>query len=269
MVTDNSAKVRESGFARHPDYRVEFQPCDKRLRVVFAGETIADTTDVQLLYETRHIPVYYFPRADVAQKFLRRTDHQTFCPFKGEAAYWTVDVGGRRAENAVWTYEEPFDEVAEIKDYVAFYWDRMDAWYEEDEEIFVHARDPRVRIDILDSSRPVRVMLGGQTVAESTRARFLFETGLPTRYYIPAEDVAMALLTPSETRSACPYKGTAQYWSARTGDSVHEDVVWSYADPVPESARIKDYLCFFNERVDATFVSGQEVAKIKTKWSPK
>ncbi len=254
------------GYAKHPGYRVDLEPCPKRLRIVFGGETIADTTAVMLLHETKHIPVYYFPRADVRMDLLAPTDHTTFCPFKGTASYYTLAAGDRRAENAVWTYPTPFDEVPEIKDYLAFYWGKVDHWYEEDEEVFVHARDPYKRIDIVDSSRPVRIVLGGETVAESTRARFLFETGLPTRYYLPAEDVGAAL-TPSATRTACPYKGTASYWSVKAGDQVFEDIVWFYADPVPEAVKIKDRVCFFNEKVDAIEVDGVVVPKQQSPWS--
>ncbi len=255
------------GYGKHPGYRVELAPCAKRVRAVFAGETIADSTRAVLLLETAHVPVYYFPRADVRFEALRATDHKSFCPFKGEASYWTVAVAGRESENAVWGYPAPYDEVPELDGYVAFYWDRMEAWYEEDEQVFVHARDPHVRVDILDSARQVRVVLGGETVAETNRARFLFETGLPVRYYIPGEDVRMDLLEPSETGTACPYKGKARYWSARIGEKLFEDAVWSYPEPVHESARIKDYLCFFNERVDEIQVDGAPVAKPKTKWS--
>ena len=131
--------------------------------------------------------------------------------------------------------------------------------------MFVHARSPRVRVDILDSSRPVRIELGSETVAETSRARFLFETNLPTRYYIPREDVSAELL-PSDTQTQCPYKGVANYHSVRVGDSIYEDIIWYYPDPVHESARIKDYLCFFNEKVDAVFVDVVEQEKPKTKW---
>ena len=254
------------GYKENPAHFVEFEPSPKRVRVTFAGADIVDTTNALIVYEARHVPVYYFPRADVAMERLVATDHSTHCPFKGDANYFSVVVDGQTAENAVWSYELPFDEVAGLKDYVALYWNRVDHWYEEDEEVFVHARSPRVRIDILDSSRPVRIELGGETVAETSRARFLFETNLPTRYYIPREDVSAELL-PSDTRTQCPYKGAASYHSVKAGSTVYEDIVWYYPDPVHESARIEDFLCFFNEKVDAVFVDGAEQEKPRTKWS--
>lgn len=267
MSAETAKDNKAPGFAKHPGYEIRFEPCAKRLRVVFGGETIADTTAVRLLHETRHLPVYYFPRSDVRMDLLTPTEHHSYCPFKGEASYWSVAAGGETAENAVWSYQAPYDEVAGIKDYLAFYWDRMDHWYEEDEEVFVHARDPYVRVDVLDSERAVKVVLGGEIVAETRRSRFLLETGLPPRYYIPREDLRGDLLLPSDTETACPYKGRASYHSVKVGDQVFEDVVWYYSDPLPESSRIKDYLCFYNEKVDAIFLDGAEVPKPKTKWS--
>src|SRR5882724_3696893 len=203
---------RESGFKTNPDYKVTLEPSPRRVRVKFNGETIADSTNAHLLFETRHLPVYYFPRADVRMDLLTATDHHTFCPYKGEASYWTIGVGNRAAENAIWGYPEPYDEVPQLKDFVAFYWDRVDHWYEEDEEIFVHARDPYKRVDVVPSSRHVQVILGGEIVADTRQARFLFETRLPTRYYIPPEDLRMDLLAPSNKATACPYKGKAGYY---------------------------------------------------------
>jgi uncharacterized protein (DUF427 family) len=260
-------ETRESGYETNPDYRIVFERSPRRVRVALDGETIADSTDAHLLFETRHLPVYYFPRADVRLDLMTPTDHHTFCPYKGTASYWTIKAGGRVAENAVWGYPDPFDEVAAIKDFVAFYWDRVDHWYEEDEEIFVHPRDPYKRVDVLQSSRPVTVIVGGETVAETRRARFLFETRLPTRYYIPPEDVRMDLLMPSEKTTACPYKGRARYYSVRIGDTLFPDLVWYYPEPISECAKIKDHLCFFNELVDEIRVDGMAVPRPLTPWS--
>ena len=255
------------GFQTNPDYRITFERSPRRVRVQFNGAWIADSTAAHLLFETRHLPIYYFPRADVRMDLLRPTDHHTYCPYKGTAAYWSIAVGDRVSENAVWGYPDAFAEVAAIEDYVAFYWDRVDHWYEEDDEIFVHARDPYKRVDVVNSSRPLKVIVGGETVAETRRARFLYETRLPTRYYIPPEDVRMDLLVPSDKVTACPYKGTARYWSVKIGDQVFPDIVWSYPDPVPECPKIKGYLCFFNEHVDDIVLDGASVPKPLTPWS--
>jgi uncharacterized protein (DUF427 family) len=258
---------RESGFKTNPDYKITFEPSPRRVRVQFNGEWVADTTNAHLLFETRHLPVYYFPRSDVRMDLLTPTEHHTFCPYKGTASYWTIRVGDRTSENAVWGYPDPYDEVAAIQDFVALYWDRVDHWYEEDEEIFVHPRDPYKRVDVVASSRHVQVILGGETVADTRRARFLFETRLPTRYYIPQEDVRMDLLVPSDKTTACPYKGRARYWSAKIGGREYPDIVWGYPEPIPECPKIKGLLSFFNEQVDAILVDGIEVKRPVTPWS--
>ena len=137
----------------------------------------------------------------------------------------------------------------------------MDAWYEEEEEIFLHPRDPYKRVDVLKSSRHVRVVLSGETIAESDRPHLLFETGLPPRYYFPEEDVRMDLLEQSESTSICPYKGKAVYLSAKIGDELFEDLAWSYPDPIAESPKIKGLLAFYPERVEDIIVDGEPVKK--------
>ena len=258
---------RESGYKTNPDYKVLLEPSPRRVRVKFNGEWIADSSKAQLLFETRHLPVYYFPRGDVRMDRMTPTDHHTFCPYKGRASYWTLHVGDKLSENAVWGYPDPYDEVPALAELVAFYWDRVDHWFEEDEEIFVHPRDPYKRVDVVASSRPVQVIVGGEVVAETRRARFLFETRLPTRYYIPPEDVRMDLLVPSDKATACPYKGKARYWSVKIGGKVFPDIVWSYPDPIAECPKIKGLFAFFNEQVDEIRVDGVALPRPLTKWS--
>jgi uncharacterized protein (DUF427 family) len=252
---------------RSGEHLVFTEPAPKRVRVRFGGEWIADSRRALLLHETGHTPVYYFPRDDVRMDLLRPSEHRTHCPYKGDAAYWHARVGDRVAEDAVWAYPDPLEEQRVLKDYVAFYWDRMDQWFEEDDEVFVHPKDPYKRIDVLHSSRHVRVMLGGEVVAESHRARLLFETGLPVRYYLPQTDVRLDLLEPSDQITRCPYKGEARYWSVRVGDRVFKDICWSYPYPNPEVARIQGLLCFFNERVEELWVDGEREEAPKTRWS--
>ncbi len=251
-MTQPRKPSRPSGYADHPGYQVTFQRSPKRVRVMFAGETVADSVNALLVRETRHTPVYYFPRDDVRMDLMTATDHATFCPFKGDANYWSIQVGDRVAENAVWSYEVPYDEIAGMKDYVAFYWGRVDSWWEEDEEVFVHARDPFVRVDVLPSKRRVTVTAGGEVIADTTNALFLVETGHPVRYYIPPSDVRMDRLVASDRVTACPYKGTAGYYSLKDGEA---DIAWVYADPLPEVARIADHLCFYPDKVDEIAVA--------------
>jgi len=250
-----------------PDRVIEIEESPRRVRVMLGGQTVADSKHVMLLREERHLPVYYFPLDDVRMDLMAPSEHRTHCPYKGEASYWTVKVGEREAENAMWSYQDPLPERADLKRYGAFYWDRMDAWFEEDDEVFVHPRDPYHRVDVVNSSRHVRVVIGGETVADTKRPRLLFETHLPTRYYIPKLDVRMDLLEPSQTTTRCPYKGKASYWSVRVGDRVFEDIVWGYEAPVPECPKIENLLCFFNEKVEAIYVDGELLPKPKTPWS--
>lgn len=156
----------------------------------------------------------------------------------------------------MWGYEEPYAEVPYIQGYLAFYWNRVEGWYEEDEQMFVHPRDPYVRIDVLESRRRVRIVLGGETLADSRRVRFLFETGTVTRYYFPPEDVRRELLEPSASHTRCPYKGLADYWGVRIGDAFHPELVWSYPEPLGEVGKIKGLLAFYHEKVDALEVEG-------------
>jgi uncharacterized protein (DUF427 family) len=251
---------------RNGQHRVHVEPTPRRVRVIFNGETIADSKRAVLLRETGHLPVYYFPPEDVRSDLLEPTDQHTRCPFKGDASYWTIRVGDRVAENAMWGYLDPLAGREDIRGYRAFYWERMDAWYEEDEQVFKHPRDPYHRVDVVQSSRHVQVEIGGQTVADSRQPRLLFETNLPTRYYLPVEDVRMDLLEPTQTVSVCPYKGTASYWRLR-GDPSGRDVAWSYQDPIPESPKIRGLIAFFNERVDALNVDDERQDKPRTPWA--
>jgi uncharacterized protein (DUF427 family) len=246
--------------------RVRLEPNQRRVRVVFGGEVVADSSRTLYLFETGHLPVYYFPRDDVRFELLEPTAHHTHCPYKGDASYFTVVAGGQQYENAVWAYPDPIDSVPELQDYVAFYWDRADAWYEEDDEVFKHPRDPYHRVDVLNSSRHVQVLVAGVLIAESRRPRLLFETGLPVRYYLPKLDVRLDLLEPSAKRSRCPYKGEAVYWSVRAGGELHEDIVWSYPAPIPETPKIENLLAFYNEKVEIV-VDGVPQDRPVTRWS--
>lgn len=143
----------------------------------------------------------------------------------------------------------------------------MDAWYEEEQRVYAHARDPYKRVDILPNSRHVSIELGGVIIANTQRPLLLLETGLPIRYYIPEEDIRMEFLEPTETTTHCPYKGMATYWSARIGEQVYKDIVWSYHEPLPESTPIAHYLSFYNERIDAIYVDDELMSVPKTIWS--
>ena len=245
-----------------------FEPTAKRVRAMLASATIADSTNVMIMHEPGRLTAYYFPIADVRQDLLIPSSKRTSSPLKGEAHYWSVQVGDTIAADAVWSYPSPPEGCPDISKHVALYWNSMDRWLEEDEEVFVHPRDPYHRIDILESSRQIRVVLAGTTLAETTHARFLFETTLPVRYYIPRSDVRLDLLEESDSVTACAYKGTtSKYWKMKTATGSSRDVAWSYESPTSEVAPIAGLISFFNERVDAIFVDGVEAPRQQTQWS--
>lgn len=246
--------------------RVRLEPTDRRLRVVLAGTMIADTKRAQLLFLPPPFNSYAFPRADVRWDHLKDSGATTSMPGLGETRLWSVSAGSKVAENAAWTFEQPPDGLEQLADLVVFIWPLMDAWYEEDDEVFVHPRDPYHRVDVLNSSRHVRVSIGGELVAETHRPRLLFETSLPVRFYIPMLDVRMDLLEPTDTITRCPYKGVASYWSVRAGPKVHPDLAWSYKFPIPECPKIENLIAFFNERVDLD-VDGERLVRPRTPWS--
>jgi uncharacterized protein (DUF427 family) len=234
-----------------PKHLLYFEDFPRRIRAVIGGETLIDTVGASMLYESSLPPVLYVPLRDVRQDLIEPTSHTTHCPFKGDASYWTVSAGDRVEENVLWGYREPIASAPWLSGHVAAYWDRIDAWYEEDEEVFGRLRDPYHRVDVVRSDARVTVTANGVIVAESTRPNLLFETGLPVRAYIPLEDVRRDLLVPSETTTICPYKGTANYWSVRTsGGETLDDAVWIYEQPLPESAGIEGHVSFLGDGIE-------------------
>jgi uncharacterized protein (DUF427 family) len=225
--------------------RVEQGP--KRVRAYLAGELVADTRTPFLVWEWPYYPTYYFPAGDVHAELVSagRTEHS---PSRGDGQVHHVKVAGADADGAALCY--PDSPIESLRGLVRLDWNSMTDWFEEDELVYVHPRDPYSRVDILASSRHVRVELDGVTVADSRQPRILFETGLPPRYYLPLTDVRMDLLRPSATQTHCPYKGTAAYWSVDTGQAVHDDIVWIYRTPLPESQKIAGLACFYNEKAD-------------------
>lgn len=242
--------------------RIRIEESTRRVRVMLGGEMVADTTKPLLVWEKPYYPTYYFPEADVKTDLLVDTGETRRSPSRGEAAQYVVKVNG--SEGMAYSYPDP--KIEEIAGHYAFVWRTMDHWFEEDEEVFVHPRDPYTRIDILPSSRRVRVEIDGLTVADTTNALFLHETGLPVRYYMPKTDVRMDLLTPTDTATSCPYKGTARYWTANVNGETYEDIVWGYDAPLPESQKIVGLLCFYNEKVDI-YIDEEPQERPKTKFA--
>jgi uncharacterized protein (DUF427 family) len=251
--------------------RVEQGP--KRVRCYLAGRLVADTRRPFLVWENPYYPAYYIPLEDVvadlkpvegSEKSGGSGGKPEHSPSRGTARLFDVRVDGTTAASAAKQY--PDSPLEELRGLVRFDWAAMDEWLEEDEPVYTHPRDPYKRVDILASSRHIRVVIDGVTVADSTRPHILFETGLPPRYYLPLPDVRTDLLVPSPAQSHCPYKGTASYWSVDAGQGVRADLVWIYRTPLPESQKIAGLACFYNEKVDL-YVDGDLVDRPRTPFS--
>jgi uncharacterized protein (DUF427 family) len=234
--------------------RVRVEQGSKRVRAYLDGHLVADTTRPLLVWEKPSYPTYYIPVRDVRTELLSEDGGIQHSPSRGDAKIFTVGAGPQARPGAALLFEEsPFEA---LRGTVRLEWSAMDAWFEEDEEVFTHARNPYTRVDIHASSRHVRVEVDGVTIAETTKPTLLFETGLPVRYYLPKTDVRMDLLAPTATVSHCPYKGRAGYWSLELGEKTVQDVAWSYRTPLPESQRIAGLVCFYPEKVDL-YVDGR------------
>lgn len=244
--------------------RVRVEDGPKRVRIFHGGHVVADTTRVKLVWEVPYYPTYYFHPDDVTTAWLTPSGQQTHSQSRGDARVHDVTTPSGKAPGAAFEYAgSPIDE---IDGWWAFNWAALDEWFEEDEPVIVHARDPYTRVDILQSSRHVEILIDDVTVADSTSPRLLFETGLPTRYYLPKTDVRMDLLTPTDLHTGCPYKGEASYYSVDTGASVHDNIVWWYPTPLPESGGIAGMVAFYNEKV-TIIVDGEVEEQPKTKFS--
>jgi uncharacterized protein (DUF427 family) len=240
------------------------EPAPRRVRGSLGGEPIFDTTRARYVWEWPYYPQYYIPVEDVDARFL--VDEQREQRLRqGTARRHGLQAGGADRPGAVRVFgDEAIDGVAGT---ARFDWDALDAWYEEDEQIFVHPRNPYVRVDALRSHRHVRVSLEGITLAESRATVLVFETGLPTRYYFDRTDADFGHLVPTGTRTACPYKGvTSAYWSVRTGDEVregHQDLAWAYDFPTRQLSPIAGLIAFYNEKVDID-VDGARLPRART-----
>lgn len=228
---------------------------DKWVRAYVGSTTLVDSHDALLFWEPEFpVPAYAFPRDDVRMALLQPSagpaTARSFYTPKGPVAEWyDVVVDDRVIEHAAWVRDDPA-----VSDRIVLSWEPgvLDRWLEEDEEVVAHPRDPHKRVEALASSRHVEVSLGGTLLADSRSPVLLFETDLPTRYYLPREDVRLDLLVPTSNSSVCPYKGFAEeYWSL-PGVAGGDNVAWSYGVPFPAVGKIQDRVAFYNELVDIT-----------------
>ena len=218
--------------------RVRLEPTARRIRAVLRGIAVADSKRAQLLYLPPPHNAYAFAREDVRWDLIRESDATDSIPGLGVVKLWSVETGGKTAEDAAWTVPQPPEGLDALAGLVMFRWNLMDEWYEEDDEVFVHPRDPGHRVDVLNSSRHVKVTVDGR----------------------------MELLEPTDTVTRCPYKGVASYWSVSAGGTTHKDLAWSYRSPIPECPKIENLIAFFSERVDLE-VDGERQERPMTPWS--
>jgi uncharacterized protein (DUF427 family) len=246
-----------------------WEPSERWVRGRKGEVTVVDSRHPVLVWEPGvPVPLYAFPREEVRADLLRPAENPPTGAHTGSTVFYDLQIDGELLPNAAWTF--PADDLA---GHLAFEWFRrtgkgLDHWYEEEEEIFVHPRDPHKRVDAIPSSRHVRVEIDGMAVADTRRPVLLFETGLPTRYYVPREDVRLDLLTPTDHHTGCPYKGTAEYWSWQGDADVPPHLVWSYPDPLPAVAAVKGLLAFYNEAADIT-VDGERLERPVTHFTRK
>jgi uncharacterized protein (DUF427 family) len=231
---------------------------------VRAGETeIANSRRALLLvrYGPGGLPTYCLPADDV------RTDlFEPSGPPNRFVVHHDVRAGDLSVERGAQLFREPPAPLEALDGYWTFTWDAGLSWFEEAVEVHVHAKDPNKRVDAIPSERHVVVEVDDEVVADSRRPLALFETSLPTRWYLPLEDVRTEFLVRSDTTTICPYKGTASYWSVRVGDNLHPDIAWFYPDPIPENPRIAGLVAFFNERVNLV-IDGVRQERPRSPWS--
>jgi uncharacterized protein (DUF427 family) len=237
------------------------EPVPRRIRGVLAAETIFDTTRARYVWEWPPYPQYYIPLEDVRRDLLVDEGHAKDTRL-GQAAVHSLRVGEVTRPGAAWMPAAP-----ELSGTVRFEWGALDAWFEEDEEVFVHARSPFWRVDAIRSRRSVRVELDGVLLAQTRAPVMVFETGLPTRYYIDRTEVDFTHLIPSDTVTSCAYKGTTgDYWSVRAGEEIHPDLAWSYRFPTRELNPIAGMVAFYNEKVDIT-LDGRPLPRPEARYS--
>jgi uncharacterized protein (DUF427 family) len=237
-----------NGYPASPVEVNHIEPAPRRVRAFLAADKVLDTTDALYVWETPHYPQYYIPASDVRQELLV-SEGATQTTRRGDAELYTLRVGDLTRPGAVKKYREsPFPQLV---DTMRLQWDALDAWFEEDEQIYGHPRSPYVRVDALRSSRHLRIELDGTVLAESRSPVLVFETGVQTRYYVDRTDVRFEHLRHTDTVTECPYKGiTGDYWSAVVDGETHEDIAWSYRFPTRQVLPIAELVAFYNERVE-------------------
>ncbi|KAH7884425.1 hypothetical protein F5I97DRAFT_1889474, partial [Phlebopus sp. FC_14] len=239
-----------------PFKQAHVEDCQKKVRVLFNGKFVVDTTKSKLVWEHPWYPTYFFSTSDLPSSLLRRTDSAE--PEEGVKVYDLV-VNHKEAKGAVteFTGKGKHKELAGL---LKIDFASCDSWFEEDERIYGHPKDPYKRIDVLRASRHVRIEVNGVELANTHRPYFLHETGLRRRTYIPLTDVRVDLLSASDMTSLCPYKGWANYYNVHLpSGEVIKDIVWYYRTPKAECIQVTGLVAFYDEKVDV-WVDGEKQA---------
>ncbi|OBJ77777.1 hypothetical protein A9W97_05120 [Mycobacterium gordonae] len=253
----------EPDFPQMAAARGRIEPAPRRVRGYLGAELLFDTTAARYVWEFPYYPAYYIPLADVRSEFLSDENHPQRVQL-GPSRLYSVVGAGQTHPSAARVFDADSD--SPVAGLVRFEWDPL-RWFEEDEQIYGHPRNPYARVDALRSHRHVRVELDGVLLADTHSPVLLFETGLPTRYYIDLTDVAFEHLEPTTTQSLCPYKGvTSGYWSVRVGEMLHPDLAWTYHYPLPAVAPIAGLVAFYNEKLDLN-VDGVALPRPRTQFS--
>ncbi|CAN9212012.1 unnamed protein product [Alternaria alternata] len=253
-TVNSSSAITTTSLVRLAQKLIRDGPCKiertaRRVRGLFNGKYAFDTLNAHHVWELElRFPQYYVPISSFTSnaKLLRGS---AVDGTNGGADLGVLTVGNRDS-NRILIFN-----TGKLKDLVKVDFRAVDQWFEEDMEIYGHPKDPYKRIDILPSSRNVRVAIDGVTLAESSSPLFLLETTLRTRHYLPPTSVNWEYLTPSNTVTLCPYKGRAEYYNVNIGGKLYRDLVWYYRYPTSESAPIAGYMCFYNELVEV-YVDG-------------
>ncbi|KAF2670388.1 DUF427-domain-containing protein [Microthyrium microscopicum] len=235
----------------------------RRIRVLFNGVYIVDTTAAKQVWEHHRYPQFYVPLADVKQSNISTI--KTFAAKDGQngASILKIEVNGSNGKKTTDRALAFGPGAGQLNGLVRLEFSAMDKWFEEDTPIYIHPKDPFKRIDILPSTRPIQIKIANHTIASSNWSAHLNETGLPTRFYLPLTSVDPSVLRPSDLRTGCPYKGVAEYYHVEVGGRLYENIVWYYRTPTQESAGVADLVCFYNEKVDI-LLDGEELVRPKT-----
>jgi uncharacterized protein (DUF427 family) len=239
------------------------EPVPRRIRALLGGETVFDTTAARYVWEWPFYPQYYIPIGDVRGDLLVAEGAQSSS--RGPVEVYGLQVKDIHRPRAARLLTD--SSVDGLSGTMRFAWAALDAWFEEDTRVFVHPRNPYTRVDALRSTRSVRIERDGVLLAESSSPVLVFETGLPTRYYLNWTEVNLAHLVPSDTVTECPYKGTTSaYWSVRIGETVYPDLAWCYDFPTTALLPIAGLIAFYNEKVDIV-LNGQPLTRPITHFS--